>query len=189
MPLLKRKFTKSSRHSLVKSLELCIFAYASRVSPEEHPPSSNASSPDRSTSTPMKSTHVSKTGRTKPVLFHFVVFGDDLLQQRDCIRACSRPCGWGSFVQNTFNNPGLSKCGKTVLPFRYVDSPLSGCLGLEGYCDCGWSGFETISGWFKRGVAMREQLTDDKIRHSKYKLFHINAELATLDELSTWLTL
>ena len=74
-------------------------------------------------------------------------------------------------------------------PFRYVDSPLSGCLGLEGYCDCGWSGFETISGWFKRGVAMREQLTDDKIRHSKYNLFHINAELATLDELSTWLTL
>ena len=63
-PLLKRKFTKSSRHSLVKSLELCIFAYASRVSPEEHPPSSNASSPDRSTSTPMKSTHVSRTGRT-----------------------------------------------------------------------------------------------------------------------------
>ena len=125
----------------------------------------------------------------KPVLFHLVVFGDDLLQQRDCIRACSRPCGWGTFVQNTFNNPGLSKCGKTVLPFRYVDSPLSGCLGLEGYCDCGWSGFETISGWFKRGVAMREQLTDDKIRHSKYNLFHINAELATLDELSTWLTL
>lgn len=31
----------------------------------------------------------------KPVLFHLVVFGDDLLQQRDCIRACSRPCGWG----------------------------------------------------------------------------------------------
>ena len=99
------------------------------------------------------------------------------------------PVAGGAFVQNTFNHLGVSKCDKTVFPFRYVDSPLSGCLGLEGYCDCGWSGFETTSGWFKRGVAMREQLTDDKIRHSKYKLFHINTELATLDELSTWLTL
>lgn len=47
------------------------------------------------------------------------------------------------------------------------------------------------------GVALRpfpvgsneKQLAADKIRHSKYKLLLINAELATLDELSTWLTL
>ena len=47
------------------------------------------------------------------------------------------------------------------------------------------------------GVALRpfpvgsneKQLAADKIRHGKYKLLLINAELATLDELSTWLTL
>ena len=36
---------------------------------------------------------------------------------------------------------------------------------------------------------MREQLTDDKIRHSKYNLFHINAELCnprrTVDVVDT----
>ena len=77
--------------------------------------------------------------------------------------------------------------GKTVYPYRYVGSPLSGRVELEGRCDCGWSGFETASGWFKRGESLREQLAADKLRHNKYKLLHLNAEPATIDELLAWL--
>jgi len=112
-------------------------------------------------------------------------------------------CGWvaeiapdpvwlGSFVRCTLEHPELfqfkcPKCGKTVYPYRYVGSPLSGRVELEGRCDCGWSGFETASGWFKRGESLREQLAADKLRHNKYKLLHLNAEPATIDELLAWL--
>ena len=46
-----------------------------------------------------------------------------------------------------------------------------------------------VSGWFKRGEALREQLAADRIRHSKYKLLHLTAEPATIDELLAWLNL
>lgn len=102
------------------------------------------------------------------------------------------PVWLGSFVQNTISHSALyqykcPKCGKTVLPYRYVGSPLSGRVDLEGYCDCGWKGFESVSGWFIRGEALREQLAADKLRHAKYKLLHLNAEPATIDELLAWL--
>ena len=102
------------------------------------------------------------------------------------------PIWLGSFVRCTLGHPDLfqyncPKCGNTVFPFRYVGSPLSGRVDLEGYCDCGWRGFEKVSGWFKRGEALREQLTSDKHRHSKYKLLHLTAEPATIDELLAWL--
>lgn len=102
------------------------------------------------------------------------------------------PVWLGSFVQNTLSHSALyqykcPKCGKTVLPYRYVGSPLSGRVDLEGYCDCGWKGFESVTGWFIRGEALREQLAADKLRHAKYKLLHLNAEPATIDELLAWL--
>ena len=102
------------------------------------------------------------------------------------------PVWLGSFIQNTLNHPELyqykcQKCGKTILPYRYVGSPLSGRVDLEGYCDCGWKGFESVSGWFIRGEALREQLAADKLRHTKYKILHLNAEPATIDELLAWL--
>ena len=102
------------------------------------------------------------------------------------------PVWLGSFVQNTLKHLDLyhykcPKCGKTVLPFRYVGSPLSGRVDLEGYCDCGWRGHEIVSGWFMRGEALRNQLAADKIRHSKYKLLHLTTEPATVDELLAWL--
>jgi hypothetical protein len=102
------------------------------------------------------------------------------------------PVWLGSFVRCVLKHPELfqykcPKCGKTVLPFRYVGSPLSGRVDLEGYCDCGWRGFETVSGWFKRGEALREQLAIDKLRHCKHKLLHLNAEQVPIDELLAWI--
>lgn len=72
-----------------------------------------------------------------------------------------------SFVQTTLNHPELfqfpcPKCGNPVLPYRYAGSPLSGRLDLEGYCHCGWKGIASVSGWFRRGEALREQIAADK---------------------------
>ena len=102
------------------------------------------------------------------------------------------PVWLGSFIQNTLTHPELyqykcPKCGKTVFPHRYVGSPLSGRVDLEGYCECGWNGFEMVSGWFVRGTALREQLEADKLRHFKYKLLHPMAKPAAIDELLAWL--
>lgn len=51
-----------------------------------------------------------------------------------------------SFIRCTLGQPNLfqykcPKCGKTVILFRYMGSPLSGRVDLEGYCDRGWRGF------------------------------------------------
>ena len=102
------------------------------------------------------------------------------------------PVWLGSFVQNTLNHPELyqykcPKCGKTVQPFRYVGSPLSGRVDLEGYCDCGWRGHEMVSGWFKRGEALREQIAADNARHRKFKLLHPGTAPAMVEELISWL--
>lgn len=68
----------------------------------------------------------------------------------------------------TFTKIGIfffaKNCTSKVTYYSRVD--------LEGYCDCAWRGFETVSGWFKRGEALREQLASDKLRHAKYKLLH-----------------
>ena len=98
------------------------------------------------------------------------------------------PVWLGSFIRCTLEHPDLfqykcPKCGKTILPFRYVGSPLSGRVDLEGYCECGWRGFKTVSGWFKRGEALREQLAADKLRYSKYKMLNIIAKPANIDDL------
>ena len=104
------------------------------------------------------------------------------------------PVWLGSFVSCTLKHPDLfqykcPKCGKTVSPYRYVGSPLSGVVHLEGLCDCGWRGYETASGWFTRGDSLRKQMSSDKLHYSKYKLLLLNAEPATIDELLAWLTL
>ena len=101
------------------------------------------------------------------------------------------PVWLGSFVRCTLEHPGLfqykcPKCGKLVLPFRYVGSPLSGRVDLEGYCDCGWRGFETVSGWFYRGEALRDQIAADKFRHRKHILFH-PTDASTIDEFLGYL--
>lgn len=108
-------------------------------------------------------------------------------------------CGWvaemasdpvwlGSFVRCTLEHPELfqykcPECGKTVYPYRYAGSPLSGRVDLEGRCDCGWKGFEEVSGWRNRATALREQFSDDKGRYWKHKLFHLVSKAPTVDVL------
>lgn len=104
------------------------------------------------------------------------------------------PVWLGSFVQCTLNHPELfqykcPKCGKTVLPFRYVGSPMSGRVDLEGKCDCGWEGYEMVSGWFIRGEALREQIAADKVRYRKFKLLHPRTDASTIEALLVWLSL
>ena len=102
------------------------------------------------------------------------------------------PVWLGSFVQTIRNHPDLfqfqcPKCGKTVLPFRFVGSPLSGRVDLEGYCDCGWKGYKTVSGWFVRGKALRKQLDADKRRSIMFKLLQSSVRSTTIEEFLLWL--
>ena len=98
------------------------------------------------------------------------------------------PVWLGSFVRCTLDHPDLfqyqcPRCGKSVFPFRYVGSPLSGRVDLEGYCDCGWKGYKLVSGWFVRGEALRNQLDKDKFRYEKYKFLHHGAEPSSCKDL------
>lgn len=108
-------------------------------------------------------------------------------------------CGWvaemapdpvwlGSFVRCTLEHPELfqyhcPECGKVVQPYRYVGSPLSGVVHLEGRCECGWHGVEDVSGWRQRATALRDQIANDKLRYCKYRLLYPEAVASTVEEL------
>ena len=112
-------------------------------------------------------------------------------------------CGWvaeiapdpvwlGSFVRCTLEHPELfqfkcPKCGKTVYPYRYVGSPLSGRVDLEGRCDCGWEGFEMVSGWRQRAIALRDQIVKDNVSYARHKLFHLVLAETTIEHLLQWM--
>lgn len=112
-------------------------------------------------------------------------------------------CGWvaeiapdpvwlGSFIRCNLEHPELFQylcpaCGKVVHPYRYVGSPLSGIVDLEGCCHCGWKGYERVSGWRVRAIALRKQVTSDKRKRWKYTLLHPGARPATINELQAWL--
>ena len=98
------------------------------------------------------------------------------------------PVWLGSFVGAVRNHPELfqfkcPECGQTIFPYRTVGSPLSGRVDLEGRCECGWNGDESVSGWKVRSVALRDQLAGDKLRYNKYKLMHLKTQPATVAEL------
>ena len=98
------------------------------------------------------------------------------------------PVWLGSFVRCTLNHPELfqfrcPECGRAVLPYRCCGSPLSGRVDLEGRCSCGWSGFESVSGWRQRAVALRDQLSADKARHRWYRILHPSSAPATVEQL------
>ena len=108
-------------------------------------------------------------------------------------------CGWvaemapdpvwlGSFVRCTLEHPELfqykcPKCGKTVFPYRYNGSPLSGRVDLEGRCECGWKGLEAVSGWRIRAKALRDQIAFDEGRCHKYHLKYLTNNYSTMQEL------
>lgn len=87
------------------------------------------------------------------------------------------PVWLGSFVRNTLDHPDLyevrcPKCGKVQHPFRYVGSPLSGRMDLEATCECGWSGYQSTSGWRLRAIPLRNQVEKDTFRYRKFKFVH-----------------
>lgn len=111
-------------------------------------------------------------------------------------------CGWvaeiapdpvwlGSFVRCTLEHPELfqykcPKCGKTVFPYRYVGSPLSGVVHLEGRCDCGWKGFDGIIGWRTRANALRDTICEGNARWNRFRLFK-RGKPSSIAELLEWL--
>ena len=102
------------------------------------------------------------------------------------------PVWLGSFVSAVLNHPELFQyncpvCGKRIFPYRTVGSPLSGRVDLEGSCECGWHGAESVSGWKVRAIALRDQIEADKFRHGKYSLLHSRTKPATVQELIDWL--
>ena len=104
------------------------------------------------------------------------------------------PVWLGSFVRCTLDHPDLfqyhcPECGKVVHSYRYVGSPLSGVVHLEGRCDCGWNGINEVSGWRPRATTLRDQLKSDKLRYRKYRLLHPRADASTMAELIMKLSL
>ena len=112
-------------------------------------------------------------------------------------------CGWvaeiapdpvwlGSFVRCTLEHPELFQyhcpdCGKVVHPYRYVGSPLSGVVHLEGRCDCGWKGVEEETGWRQRATALRNIVASDKARSLKFQLLHPQTGASAVKEFVEWL--
>jgi len=113
-------------------------------------------------------------------------------------------CGWvaemapdpvwlGSFVRCTLEHPDLFQykcpmCGRTVYPHRYVGSPLSGKVDLEGHCECGWKGYESVSGWQVRAVALRDCMKEDKRKWRRFRWFK-SGRASTVSELVEWIKL
>ena len=104
------------------------------------------------------------------------------------------PVWLGSFVRCNLDHPELflvtcPKCKKTVFPYRYAGSPLSGRVDLEYECPCGKKGFEMVSGWRIRAIVLRDQIAGDKLRYGKFKLLHPGARPAPIEEFLEWLRL
>ena len=102
------------------------------------------------------------------------------------------PVWLGSFITCILEHPNMfqyncPKCGKVVYPFRYVGSPLSGTVHLEGRCECGWRGVKEVSGWRIRAIALRDQIASDKLRYRKFRLLHPMVGTSTVEGLHEWL--
>ena len=96
----------------------------------------------------------------------------------------------GTFIKNTLEHPELfsfkcPKCGKTVYPYGYNGSPLSGRVDLQGTCACGWGGYEMVSGWRVRSEALKDSQKSDSLRRKRFSLLF--GKSASVQELLTWL--
>ena len=99
----------------------------------------------------------------------------------------------GTFIRNTIEHPELftfkcPKCGKTLDPYGYNGSPLSGRVDMQGYCDCGWGGYIMYSGWHIRSKALKSTQKADFWRHLLFKLCKRYGEAPTVKELIEWLS-
>lgn len=101
------------------------------------------------------------------------------------------PVWLGSFVRCTQEHPELFQykcpnCGKTVLPYRYCGSPLSGRVDLEGKCECGWNGFDCTAGWRIRATVLRDTIQKDSRRFKRFN-WRFKAGVTTTRALVEWL--
>ena len=102
------------------------------------------------------------------------------------------PIWLGSFIRCNLEHPELfqvtcPKCKKTLFPYRYVGSPLSGRVDLEYECQCGKKGYEMVSGWRTRAIALRDQLERDKVRFLEFKMRHLGSKPAAIEDLLAWM--
>ena len=95
----------------------------------------------------------------------------------------------GTFIRNTIEHPDLFSfkcphCGETLYPYGYNGSPLSGRVDLQAICDCGWSGFEMVSGWRIRSEALKAAQHSDTWRRRLFKLK--SGTTSTIYDLLDW---
>lgn len=99
----------------------------------------------------------------------------------------------GTFIRNTIEHPELftapcPKCGRTLYPYAYNGSPLSGRVDLEASCDCGWDDFVIVSGWRVRSDTLKASQKQDHLRYAKFKaLKPFMGNASTVKELLEWL--
>ena len=122
--------------------------------------------------------------------FYFIPLELDMTYSIDGhhISMADGPLYLGTFVRTILENPELFQfkcpvCGKVVLPYRFNGSPLSGRVDLEGACDCGWKGFESVSGWHIRAEALRAQISKDKRRFRMSRLLQTGIRSASIRDL------
>lgn len=103
------------------------------------------------------------------------------------------PVYLGTFVRTTLEHPDMfsfccPECGKVVYPYGYNGSPLSGRVDLQGICNCGWQGYEIVSGWRKRSDVLKAMQAEDKLRMAKFKMKSLlKKQQSTIKELLLWL--
>ena len=126
--------------------------------------------------------------------FYFIPLYREMTYSCGCVAEIAPDPVWlGSFVRCTLEHPELfqfkcPKCGQTVYPYRYVGSPLSGRVDLEGRCDCGWEGFEMVSGWRSRAIALRDQIANDRRQYRKHISFKRFTNASGIECLLLFLT-
>ena len=109
------------------------------------------------------------------------------------ISMADEPFYLGSFVHCTLEHQDLFSfpcphCGKRLYPYSYNGSPLSGRVDLEAECpDCGWKGYEMVSGWHIRSQALKATQKTDRLRLLKAKLLHPGFKPTTIEELLKWM--
>lgn len=108
-------------------------------------------------------------------------------------RMAEGPIYLGTFIRNTLEHPELftakcPKCGRTLLPYGYNGSPLSGRVDLEATCECGWDDYVIVSGWRVRSEALQANQKQDCLRLAKFKALSLfGAKPSTIEELIEWI--
>ena len=103
------------------------------------------------------------------------------------------PLYLGSFIRTSLEHPDLFSfpcphCGKRLYPYSYNGSPLSGRVDLEAECpDCGWKGYEMVSGWRVRSEALKATQKADRRRLRWVKLLHWRFKPADIEDLRKYL--